>query len=91
MNDHGLISRNYDIEPVGSVLPAHFGPLFPRKDWPELIKLQEKRKASPLDVHQYNDVPILDQGRLKYCWQFSNKGYFNFKNNIPKILGKFII
>ncbi|MDA9651705.1 DNA photolyase [Pelagibacteraceae bacterium] len=26
-----------------------------------------------------------------YCWQFSNKGYFNFKNNIPKILGKYII
>ena len=26
-----------------------------------------------------------------YCWQFSNKGYFNFKSNIPKILGKFII
>jgi hypothetical protein len=26
-----------------------------------------------------------------YCWQFSNKGYFNFKNNIPKILGKFIL
>ena len=26
-----------------------------------------------------------------YCWQFSNKGYFHFKSNIPKILGKFII
>ena len=26
-----------------------------------------------------------------YCWQFSNKGYFNFKNNIPSILEKFII
>ncbi|MFL2889727.1 MAG: FAD-binding domain-containing protein [Pelagibacteraceae bacterium] len=24
----------------------------------------------------------------KYCWQFSNKGYFNFKSNIPKILGQ---
>ena len=22
----------------------------------------------------------------KFSWQFSNKGYFNFKNNIPKIL-----
>ena len=26
----------------------------------------------------------------KFSWQFSNKGYFNFKNNIPKILSKFI-
>ena len=25
----------------------------------------------------------------KYSWQFSNKGYFNFKNNIPKILTSF--
>ena len=24
-----------------------------------------------------------------FCWQFSNKGYFNFKNNIPKIISKF--
>ena len=25
----------------------------------------------------------------KFSWQFSNKGYFNFKNNIPSILSKF--
>jgi hypothetical protein len=24
-----------------------------------------------------------------FCWSFSNKGYFNFKSNIPKILEKF--
>ena len=24
-----------------------------------------------------------------YCWQFSNKGYFNFKSKIPKILSQF--
>lgn len=27
----------------------------------------------------------------KFSWQFSNKGYFNFKNNIPKILNSFKI
>ena len=27
----------------------------------------------------------------KFSWQFSNKGYFNFKNNIPKILNRFKI
>jgi len=26
----------------------------------------------------------------KFSWQFCNKGYFNFKNNIPKIQAKFI-
>ena len=25
----------------------------------------------------------------KFSWQFSNKGYFNFKSNIPKILSQF--
>ena len=25
----------------------------------------------------------------EFCWQFSNKGYFNFKLNIPKILTTF--
>ncbi len=25
----------------------------------------------------------------KFSWQFSNKGFFNFKNNIPKILNSF--
>ena len=25
----------------------------------------------------------------KFSWQFSNKGFFNFKNNIPKILTSF--
>jgi hypothetical protein len=24
----------------------------------------------------------------EFCWQFSNKGYFNFKLNIPKIIQK---
>ena len=26
----------------------------------------------------------------EFCWQFSNKGYFNFKSNIPKIVQNFI-
>ena len=24
-----------------------------------------------------------------FCWKFSNKGYFNFKSNIPKIISNF--
>ena len=34
-------------------------------------------------------VNYLARDEDKYCWQFSNKGYFNFKSNIPKILSKF--
>ena len=34
-------------------------------------------------------VNYLARDEDKYCWQFSNKGYFNFKTNIPKILSQF--
>ena len=34
-------------------------------------------------------INYLIRNEDKYCWQFSNKGYFNFKSNIPKILSKF--
>jgi deoxyribodipyrimidine photo-lyase len=34
-------------------------------------------------------VNYLVRDEDKYCWQFSNKGYFNFKTNIPKILSQF--
>lgn len=71
MIDHGLRERDYAAEPVGSSIPAYGGAVFPRKHWPELIGIQESRRASPLDVHKYNETPILDQGRLKYCWAFS--------------------
>ena len=33
-------------------------------------------------------INYLTREEDKYCWQFSNKGYFNFKSNIPKILGQ---
>ena len=38
-----------------------------------------------------NDLNInyLTRDEDNYCWQFSNKGYFNFKSNIPKILSQF--
>ena len=34
-------------------------------------------------------INYLARDEDKYCWQFSNKGYFNFKTNIPKILSQF--
>ena len=34
-------------------------------------------------------INYLARDEDKYCWQFSNKGYFNFKLNIPKILSEF--
>ena len=42
-------------------------------------------------VMQKNNLNInyLTREEDNYCWQFSNKGYFNFKSNIPKILSQF--
>jgi deoxyribodipyrimidine photo-lyase len=34
-------------------------------------------------------INYLTRDEDKYCWQFSNKGYFNFKSKIPKILSQF--
>jgi deoxyribodipyrimidine photo-lyase len=34
-------------------------------------------------------INYLARDEDQYCWQFSNKGYFNFKSNIPKILSQF--
>ena len=35
------------------------------------------------------EINYLVREEDKFCWQFSNKGYFNFKSNIPKILSQF--
>jgi len=34
------------------------------------------------------NINYLTREEDNYCWQFSNKGYFNFKSNIPKIIQK---
>ena len=34
-------------------------------------------------------INYLTRDEDRYCWQFSNKGYFNFKTHIPKILSEF--
>lgn len=71
MTDHGYVARDYRAEPVGSDFPAYDGAEHKMADWPELIELQNERQASPLDFHQENAVPMLNQGRLKYCWCFA--------------------
>ena len=37
------------------------------------------------------DLNILFRREDAFCWEFSNKGYFNFKKNIPKIISKFLV
>jgi len=35
------------------------------------------------------DLNFITRNEDEFCWKFSNKGYFNFKSNIPIILSQF--
>ena len=35
------------------------------------------------------NINFITRKEDEFCWKFSNKGYFNFKSNIPKILSTF--
>ena len=45
--------------------------------------IKEKVKEKKLNLN------FITRDEDIFCWNFSNKGYFNFKSNIPKILAKF--
>ena len=52
------------------------------------------RNTKVLDIingfKEYNlKVDVLFRKMDEYSWQYCNKGFFNFKNYIPKILKKF--
>ena len=71
MINHGLIERDYKIDPVGVDAPKFSGDVIQRKHWPDLIADQRKNFNSPYAVHVENNVPILDQTSFRYCWMFA--------------------
>ena len=42
-----------------------------------------------LELNQLNNIQFLYREIDQFSWQFCNKGFFNFKNHIPKIITKF--
>ena len=42
-----------------------------------------------LELNQLNNIEFLYREIDQFSWQFCNKGFFNFKNHIPKIVTKF--
>ena len=42
-----------------------------------------------LELNQLNNIEFLYREIDQFSWQFCNKGFFNFKNYIPKIVTKF--
>jgi hypothetical protein len=70
MTDHGYIDRDFAAEPIGSTLPVCEATVHGRDRWRDLMALQDERKSSPFDFHKMNEVPLLNQSSLKYCWAF---------------------
>lgn len=66
----GYVERDYRRHAFGSYAPTYSGPVIPRARWDDLIKLQEENQSSPWHVHKANDLPILDQDGLPYCWMY---------------------
>jgi len=68
--ERGYNLRDWNNNPEFSCYQQYTGRVYPRKDWVELIELQKKNMTSPMHVHKYNKVPVLDQGRYGYCWMY---------------------
>lgn len=66
----GYEPRDYEQFPEGFAYSMYSGEIYPRSDWKELIELQKSNETRPLDVHKYNKVPVLNQGRYGYCWMY---------------------
>lgn len=66
----GYELRNFARHPFASYAPSYSGRRIPRSDWDELIELQDKNESSPHHVHVRNNLPVLDQNGLPYCWMY---------------------
>ena len=62
-----------------------------KKDFDVIYPSVGENKSFLNNLRKKNDLKInfLKDERDIFCWKFSNKGYFNFKSNIPKIIADF--
>jgi len=79
-NNFELINENKIEEILESL--KNFDIVYPSigENMSFLKKMVKEKKLSLNFITRDEDI---------FCWNFSNKGYFNFKSNIPKILAKF--
>jgi len=68
--EKGYVQRDWDAHPEFTMHAPYSGRVFPRKDWRELIELQNKNETSPWHVHTGNNIPVKSQGRYGYCWMW---------------------
>ena len=70
---------------------SYFDLLNEKKDFDVIYPSIGENKSFLNNLIKKADLKInfLKDERDIFCWKFSNKGYFNFKSNIPKIIANF--
>ena len=70
---------------------SYFDLLNEKKDFDIIYPSIGENKSFLNNLIKKADLKInfLKDERDIFCWKFSNKGYFNFKSNIPKIIASF--
>ncbi len=61
-------------KPRQTALEPFSGAKYGRKDWAELMDLQEKQKSSPWHHWKGAGIKVKDQKRSSYCWAFGSTG-----------------
>ena len=54
-----------------------------------LRELISRNNFLQTELNQLNNIQFLYREIDQFSWQFCNKGFFNFKNHIPKIVTRF--
>ena len=69
----------------------YFDLLNGKNDFDVIYPAVGENKSFLNNLRKKRDIKInfLRDDRDIFCWRFSNKGYFNFKSNIPKIIADF--
>ena len=70
---------------------SYFDLLNEKKDFDVIYPSIGENKSFLNNLIKKADLKInfIKDERDIFCWKFSNKGYFNFKSNIPKIIASF--
>ena len=89
-----LIENNIKIFPKNIKLISnsnYFDLLNGKEDFDVIYPAVGENKSFLNNFRKKREIKInfLRDDRDIFCWRFSNKGYFNFKSNIPKIIADF--
>jgi hypothetical protein len=89
---HGLVPRNFAVDPPEMFAPPSEVTIIPRVEWSERIKDQERNESSLKHLRLRGDggamVPSLDQGQVGYCWAHSTTHVVmldRMKQNLPYV------